>query len=181
MSKVKPLELDEKYHIIHYEKDIDFKKARKYAVYESWQFGCKIFNSIFANHVKYKDSPTFVRKMGKFLFFQTKLGKVGWFLLAVEYYLHFLFTSIIFVIKSKRFRYIPHALLYWLFIQLNLFRNFSKKLEVGMKMHKYGVFEFLGLDKYENALKSLDGLNSKNGLENFVKLVEKRLQIFKNH
>ncbi|MCX7999525.1 MAG: hypothetical protein N3A69_11345 [Leptospiraceae bacterium] len=174
VSKIEPIELEEKYNIVHYELDLNIKKLKKYAVYESWQYAYKIIFSIFSFY-KYKNKNNFIKKIKKILFLQSKLGKIGWFLLATEYNLYMLFAFI----KSRSPRPL-YSLLYWLFIQINLFKKFSVKLEASLKMIEKGVFEFLGLDSYENALKSLEGLNSKNGLENFVKLVEKRLQIFKS-
>ncbi|MCS7094164.1 MAG: hypothetical protein RMJ18_03215, partial [Candidatus Aenigmarchaeota archaeon] len=180
LSKIEPIELEEKYNLVHYELDLNIKKLKKYAVYESWQYVYKIMHSTFSPYIKYQNPNPFIKKIGKILFLQSKLGKIGWFLLATEYNLYMLFVGIKSSISSISFRSLYYSLLYWLFIQINLFKKFSVKLEASLKMIEKGVFEFLGLDSYENALKSLEGLNSKNGLENFVKLVEKRLQIFKS-
>ncbi|MEM0265827.1 MAG: hypothetical protein QXM23_00890 [Archaeoglobaceae archaeon] len=167
--------MDEKYNVIHYEKDVDVKKLKKYAVYESWQYWCKLLSSIFGNYLKYQNAGNFAKKVGKIFLAQRKLGKFGWFLLATEYNIYMLLVGIK---SSRNFKQLYYSLLYWMLIQMNLFKDFSKKLEASLKMWEVGVFEFLGVDSYENALKNLEGLNSRNGLENFVKLVERRLQKF---
>ncbi|MEM3505563.1 MAG: hypothetical protein QW532_04985 [Archaeoglobaceae archaeon] len=175
VSKVNPFFLDEKYYLNHYEENVNIKKFKKYAVYESWQYCCKIMVSIFGTYIRYQNPSKFVKKLGRVLFYQSKLGKFGWFLLATEYNLYNLFNWI----KSSRTpKFIIYSFIYSLFIQINLLKDFSKKLEASLKMWEVGVFEFLGVDSYENALKNLEGLNSRNGLENFVKLVERRLQKF---
>lgn len=169
-SKIKPIELSEKYGIIHYEKDSDLIKLKRYAVFESWQYGYKISLSLTNHHIKYKNDSKIVKKIKRILYLLTKQGKFGWFLLAIEYNLYMLFINIK---SSGDLKSIFHSVYYSFFIQLNNCKNFSVKHEAWMKMIEKGIFEFLGLDNYENALRNLKDLNSKSGLDNFVRLVEK--------
>ncbi|MEM1671531.1 MAG: hypothetical protein QXT86_05725 [Archaeoglobaceae archaeon] len=180
-SKVKPFVLDRRYYILHTEMETNFKKLKKFSIFESWQLCCKILYLIYGaqiTHFKNQNTFNFMKKIGKILFYQSKLGKFGWFLLATEFNLCYL---LLFLMKSSRtLKFIVYSLIYSLFIQINLLKDFSKKLEASLKMWEMGVFEFLGLDSYENALKSLKGIDSGNGLENFFRLIEIRLKNLKS-
>lgn len=170
-SNVKAVELNEKYGIIHYEKDIDLNKLKRYAIFESWQFGYKIFSSVFNQHYKSMNPNKTIKDYKRIFYSQTMFGKFGWFLMAMEYNIYILFEGIK---SSRNIKSIFQSFYYAFFIQLNIFKDFHKKYEVWMKIIEKDVFEFLGLDNYENALKSLSDMNSANGVENFIRLVENK-------
>ncbi|MEM2260631.1 MAG: hypothetical protein QXY65_06160 [Candidatus Methanomethylicaceae archaeon] len=172
VSKVKPRELDDRYYIIHKEEDVNIKKLKKYAVIESWQFGVKVFRKITPSDFTYRKNPRKRIRIKRLLRLQLKLGGFGWFLLATEYN----FFYVLYLFLRKILYRFPFPLHYYLFIQLNLFKDFPKKKIAWMKMIDKGVYEFLGLDSYEKALESLKYLKSRNGLENLVKLIEFKLQ-----
>ncbi|MEM2086535.1 MAG: hypothetical protein QXP28_01405 [Archaeoglobaceae archaeon] len=177
-SKVKPVLLDRKYHIVHYEEDVKIEKIKNYAIIDSWQFCCKIcFLILETEYYTLSKLLNSIRKIGKIISYKSKLGKFGWFLLSIEFNI---FISLYRVkLYFKNFKYLfYYSILYSIFFQIYLLKDFSKKLEASLKMWEIGVFEFLGLDSYENALKTLEGLDSKNGLENFVRLVKIRLRNF---
>ena len=175
-SKITPRELEDRYYIVHREEDVNVKKLKRYAVIESWVFGVKLFRTIFPSYTKarQRNLNSLLRKLSK-RFFQSQLrfGDFKWFLLTTGYNFYVLYLMIR---DSRSLRSLFYSLLYYLLIQVNLFKDFSKKKEAWIKMIERGVFEFLGLDSYEKALRSLKNLKSRNGLENFVMLIRLRLQ-----
>ncbi|MFN3805203.1 MAG: glycosyltransferase [Pyrobaculum sp.] len=162
-SKTPPIRLDDRYYIVHKRFFDLWKRISKYTEFESWQYGAKILYLKYSPHYFYFTSKA-LRFLDK-LAFLTRLGTVGWLLLAHIYYLY---RTLRYLLRRD-----PIWALYFPLIYIRLFKDFRKKVLAWIGMWDVGVYKFLGLDSYENAVRNLKHYG--DGLQNFIRLVESRL------
>jgi len=180
-SKVDYKDLDEKYIIYHHTEDLAPLKKRikrlwNFSIIESYQWGYKILYTLFNDDLKKsEEAGKEIKNIAKKIFqFQTKLGSIGWYLIATEYNLYWLIYGLF---KVKK---VPlESFLYWLFIQINITIKFRKKLKIWKKMFECGnPIKFMNLESVNSIRKIKVSLSENNGLKNFCKILESKILYF---
>lgn len=180
-SKTKKiLKLDSRdYYILHNEDVLlDFKKNLKrlwkYSIIESYQYGYKVLTTIYNRNIfKYQNTSSVYYKIFKYVYsFINKLNnRVALLIAASLYNLFFLYYGL-FKIKKVPIQ----SLIYSLFIQINLIRNFNKKYRIWLKIYEKGdPIRYLHLDSIESfRMAYMDFVFDPNdGLKNFIKMMER--------
>lgn len=165
----KIFELDSKYFIYHppEEKKAILKKLRKYAIIESYQYGYKVLATIYSSIFKYEKAPSIFYRVFKAIYESLqKINKKFAMLVATSLYN---FYFLLYGLKSGEFLYSTY---YWLMIQKELLRDFEKKFRIWLKTFEAGgPINYAGLT-LENFCKSAGELDAKDGIGNFIKLME---------